>query len=60
MSCFVLEQDINPDILRQYNELVNVVSGRQQHLSPPPEDGPKGPGGKGGSRIIPLSRRKER
>ncbi len=62
-SFFVLETDVNPELIKQYNSLLEAVSlkqGAAAKKETPGNQGPDRPKPSGGSRVITLRDRKER
>ncbi len=63
VSCFIMEQDLNLNLIEQYNRLVEAVMA--QHgiglaQEKPSDEDPSGPKPGGGKRVIPLSGRKDK
>ncbi len=57
VSCFVLETDLNPDLARQYHQLVEAIMPKPVRSDPPEGDDPD-PGGRprggAGRRVVSL------
>jgi hypothetical protein len=60
VSCFILEHDINPEVFKQYQDIVMAVTARQDMAGrvlkeeKPDRPDPQG----GGPRVIPIDRKK--
>ncbi len=63
ISCFVLESDLNPALIRQYNDLLESVM-LQQELASPSNDkkdpDPDRPSPSGGTRVVSIKNGKEK
>ncbi len=58
VSCFILETDLNPELVRQYQQILEAIIPKPQHPEPPEPHDPGPGGGKpkppGGSRVISI------
>lgn len=63
VSCFVHEHDLSPAIFNQYHDILNAVTAQHETArseTPSSVKDPEkpGPDGGGGSRVIPINRKK--
>ncbi len=62
VSCFVLETDLNPELVRQYQQLLDAIVPKpvKPESPDPDEPGPGRPRPSGGSRVVALRGSKEK
>ncbi len=63
ISCFILESDLHPALLKQYSDLLESVMLQQELSSPPRADkdpDPDKPTSPGGTRVVSIKNGKEK